>query len=126
MNKEKKNLEQIKVVDIKGEKFTLDMTKLTVSNYLAIEAEKQRLSGGKYFNFATTYLQNSHNAADLIDMIAIFRVLEPKIEEGLSTKNFETLSIFDIKELLIIFKKEVVKWYFEWMKLFNDPFEESD
>lgn len=117
------NLKSVKVITIKGEKFELDISKLTVDSFLKIEASKQILSRDEYYKLATTWLVSASNAANLVDMISIFRVLCPEIERCLSTKSFETLNIMDIQEILLVYVKEVAPWYNGWMKKFNSPFE---
>jgi len=122
----KKELEKIKIIEIKGERFTLDITKLTVNDFLSIEVEKQMLTLNQYGKLATTFFQDSTNAANLIDMIATFRVLNADIEKCVATKLFLTMNLFDTRELLKVYKKEVSPWYREWMKEFNDPFEDIE
>ena len=84
-----KDLERVKVIKIKNDSFSFDIANVSVQHFVAIEVEKQRLSKESYKDIAVTYFQDSLNAASLIEMIATFRVLEPKIEEGVATKNFE-------------------------------------
>jgi hypothetical protein len=120
------NLETKKVINIKGDNFTFDITKLSVQDFVAIEAEKQFLTSNQYAKIASSYLPDSFNAATLIDLIAICRVMNPKIEESLETKNFFKLNLFDTKDLLDIYKKEIGPWYRAWMNKFSDPFEEND
>jgi len=119
-------LERKKVIVINGDNFTLDITNLKVGDYIALETEKQRLSSSKYFELATTYLTNTLNAANLIDMIATFRILLPEIEKGIAAESFEKLNIIDTKELLKIYLKNVSPWYQSWMKEFNSPFEDEN
>ena len=122
----KEELERKKVIVINGDDFTLDITNLKVGDYIALETEKQRLSGSKYYELATTYFTNTLNAASLIDMIATFRVLLPDIEKSISAESFEKLNIIDTKELLKVYIKEVAPWYQSWMKEFNSPFEDEN
>lgn len=123
MNNQK--LEKIKIINIHGDKFTLDISTLTVDNFLKIEANKQLLSRNEYYKLATTWLVNAANAANLIDMISIFRVLNPEIEECLPV-SFEELNIMDIQEILLVYVRDVSSWYNGWMKLFNEPFESKE
>ena len=117
------NLERIKKIEIKGSSFTLDIANLSVSKLILIESEKQRLSKNEYQNIATTYFSDSLNAANLIDMIAIFRVLLPDVEKSILADSFEKLNIIDTKDLLSVYLKEVAPWYRSWMEEFNTPFE---
>ena len=124
-----KDLEKTKKITIKGDTFTFDIAEVSVNNFLTIEAEKQRLAAGSYAKIATSLLINSQNAANLIDMIAIFRTLKPEIEESVRTKDFSTLNMLDTKELLNVYLTEFFPWYVKWLKEFNSPFivkEEDD
>ena len=114
-----------KVIKIKGDTFTLDIANFKVSDFIALEAEKQRLSNSKYYDMSTTWFTNTLNAANLVDMIATFRVLLPEVEKSLN-ESFEKLNIIDAKDLLKVFMKEVSPWYLAWMKEFNSPFEDEN
>ena len=120
-----KKFERKIVVTIKNDQFTFDIADLEVGKFIAIEAEKQRLSSNEYHKIATTYFADSLNAASLIEMIAIFRVLVPSVEKGVIPKSFEKLNIIDTKDLLRIYVKEIAPWYRFWMKEFNAPFEDE-
>lgn len=120
------NLERKKNVTVKGDVFELDIAKLTVESLLLIESEKQRLSKSEYSNIATTYFPDSQNAASLIDMIAIFRVLLPDIEKSIASDLYEKLTIIDARDLLKVYLKDVAPWYRLWMKEFNTPFESDE
>jgi len=116
-----KKLERVKVIEIKGDKFTFDISKVSVNDYLTIENEKVRITSGGYSEIANSLTVNAFNAATIVDMIAIFRVLMPKIEDAIPVKDFSKLNIFDLKELLKIYKEEFSPWYSAWMKEFNSP-----
>ena len=118
-------LEQKKTINIKGDSFMFDITEFTVNDFLTIEAEKQRLSGGNYAKIATSLLINSSNAANLIDMIATFRTLNPNIENSVRTRDFSKLSMLDSKELLDTYVNDFLPWYTKWLKEFNVPFRED-
>lgn len=116
-------LSRTKVIKIKNDSFTLDISTFKVSDFITLEAEKQRLSNSKYYEMATTWFTNTLNAANLIDMIATFRTIMPSIEKGL-TESYENLNILDARELLKVYMKDVSPWYQAWMKEFNTPFED--
>lgn len=122
----KEGLEKIKIISIKGDSFTLDITKFSVDDFLAIEAEKQRLSTGKYYQIATTFFTNTLNAANLIDMVAVLRVLLPEIEKSIATQSFEKLNLMDSRELLLVYLSEIAPWYQAWMDEFNTPFKSKE
>jgi hypothetical protein len=116
------DLERTKVITIKGQTFVYDITRFRVADYLAMEVEKQRLTNSNYFAISTTYFVNTLNAANIIDMIATFRILFPEVEKCLGT-TYELLNIFDIKELLSVYVKEIAPWFKTWMDEFNQPLE---
>lgn len=121
------DLSKVLVIEIFGDKFELDITTLSVDDFLRIEALKQILSRNEYYKLATTWLSSAANAANIIDMISILRVMQPDIEKGLprQVNSFENLNFFDIQQLLIIYVKQVAPWFNGWMKFFNEPFEEE-
>lgn len=118
-----RDLERVKFIEVRGDKFKLDITTLSVAKFLQIETNKQVLSRNEYYQLATTWFTNTANAVNLIDMIATFRVLAPEIEKGLPVSFFEELNVLDTKEILQIYVKEVAPWYNGWMNEFNEPFE---
>ena len=122
MKEKIKELERVKVIMIEGDKFTFDISKISVNDYLTIENEKVRITNGGYSEIARSLTLNAFKAATIVDMIAIFRVLMPTIEDqAIATKDFSKLNIFDLKKLLNIYEKEFSPWYSAWMKEFNSP-----
>lgn len=118
---EKKELEKIKVIKIKNDTFTFDITKFSVDQYLEIEGMKIRISPN-YAEIARSPLTRAFTAASIIDMVSVFRVLMPTIEDSVPNKNFGTLCFLDTKELLNVFEKEFSPWFDSWMKEFDSPF----
>jgi hypothetical protein len=118
-------LQKTKSITIKGDVYTLDISKFTVNNFISLESEKQRISKSNYYQMATTWFSNTMMAANLVDMIATFRVLLPDLEKSLA-ESYEKLNLIDVKDVLQVYLKEVSPWYQEWMKEFNAPFEESE
>lgn len=114
--------EQTKTINIKGTSFKFDIKNFSVQDYLTIEADKQRISGGNYANIAVSPLINSRNAANLIDMIATFRTLNQDIENCVTGKDFSKLNMIDSKELLNVYINEFLPWYTKWLEEFNVPF----
>ena len=121
----KKELETTKVITIKGDKFTFDIKTVTVDQFLIIETEKQRISGGSYNQLVASNTVNAFNAATLIDMISIFRVLMPDIENSLPDKDFSKLSMVDTNELVVIYRDQFMSWYNQWQKVFNKPYNQD-
>jgi hypothetical protein len=126
MKKNSEVLEKIKIVKIKGETFTFDISKYDIRSHIALESEKQRLAGGQYFQMATTYFTNTLSAVNLIDMICVFRIFAPEIENCTTSKDFEKLSLLESKELYDIYIKNIALWYKQWMQIFEKPFETED
>ena len=118
---EKKELRKTKVIKIKNDTFTFDITKISVDHYLGSEDMKVRIAP-KYSEIARSPLTGAFMAANIVDMISVFRVLMPTIEDSVPNKNFGTLCFLDTKELLEIYTKEFSPWYNAWMKEFNSPF----
>jgi len=116
------NLERTKTITIKGDKFIFDISKVSINDYVLIMNEKIRITDGYYGKIATSPLMSSFNTANIVDMVATFRVLKPEIEKSVEGENFSTLNIFDAKELLEVYINEFSPWYSEWMKKFEAPF----
>ena len=112
-------------VTVQKETFELDITDLTVDGFVQIEKEKARMSNGNYPSLITSELVNAYNAGALIDMIVLFRFFNDRIEKSLSNKSFDKLTLFESKELLDVYKKQLSPWYYAWMKEFNSPFGED-
>lgn len=116
------NLERTKTITIKGDNFIFDIAKVSINDYVLIMNEKIRITDGYYGKIATSPLMSSFNTANIVDMVATFRVLKPEIEKSVEGENFSKLNIFDAKELLDVYINEFSPWYSEWMKKFESPF----
>jgi len=117
----KEKLERTKTITIKGDKFTFDISKVSIDHYILIMNEKVRITDGFYGKIATSPLLSSFNAANIIDMVATFRVLMPEIEKTVNGGDFSKLNIFDAKELINVYVKEFSPWYSAWMQEFESP-----
>ena len=121
MKEEKKSIERTKTITIKGSEFVFDIADVSVNDYIGITNEKIRITPN-YAKIATSPLMSAFNSANIIDMIATFRILKPEIEDAVHGKDFSQLNILDIKDLLDVYVKEFSPWYSSWMKEFESPF----
>lgn len=104
---------------IKGVKYTASFP--TVGDFLNIERYKMTLSASQYSAMVASGLFSAGQALDIIDMIAYFTVLIPKLKEDLKVETFSELDLLDSKELVDLYKGEFKPWVEEWMKLFSEP-----
>jgi hypothetical protein len=118
---EKNELSRTKVIKIKTDEFCFDIGKVSVDDYLAIEDLKIRIAPN-YIGIARSPLTGAFMAANIIDMVSVFRILMPTIEDSVPEQNFGKLCFLDTKELLEVYTKEFSPWYNTWMKEFNSPF----
>lgn len=93
----------------------------TVGEFLAIESNKVKLSGGSYSGMVRAGTVASNVALDIIDMVSTLEVLCPKLTENLKVKGIMELSMLDMKALIKDYNDQVRTWTQEWMDVFKDP-----
>ncbi len=119
-----KDLQTTKSIKIKGDTFVFDISKMTVDDFIKIEANKQYLALNLYTELSSGQTIGSLNATHLVGMIATFRILKPEIEKDcIPTGDFLKLSFMDTRELFAVYVKDFVPWFKKWSDEFNSPFE---
>ena len=98
-----------------GENRTIDYP--NVGQLLEIESKKMMLSNGTYSELNKTNTTSSKYILDLVDAMAHFTVLIPKL-----SKNLQVDTVYDLGG---IESKEVVKAYNEHFRPWYDPFAEE-
>ena len=97
----------------------------TVGQFIDIESEKVKCSDGQWGNFIKAGTLSGLRAIQVIECIAILTALCPKIIENLKTKSFLEIDAKDFIVLVKIYQKEILPWYSEWFKEFNDILKEE-
>jgi len=97
-----------------------------VGQVIDIEVKKSMYSARQYSYLALSNLKSSNYALDLIETIAIFTTLVPKLEEDLKVKSLFDLDLISIKELVDQYKKVFLPWYEGWKKIIQLDEEEVE
>lgn len=92
----------------------------TVGQYIDIETEKIDLASGKWSGLLTSRTVSAYRAIQLIECIAILKILCPKIFEDMKVSDYRDIDAIDFTLLLKLFTKEINPWYSDWFKEFND------
>ena len=87
----------------------------TIGEYLEIESRRMKLSNGTYSQMMRSILVSSGVAMDMIDMAATLSVLCPEIMKDLKTQSLLDLDLFDGKELMDAYNRDVKAWVDTWM-----------
>lgn len=90
-----------------------------VAQFIDIETTKARLSSDQYSKMAQIGTLMQIRALDYIDMVAYLTVLCPQLIKDLKAPIL-SLDIFDAKELLTVFKKDVEPWIGAWQGVLSE------
>jgi len=98
-----------------------------IGELLDIETKKAALANNMYGSLSLMNNHNSVYALDLIDMLAYFITLIPKLKDNLQGYNsILELSPIEAKPLLKAYKEEFLPWFEEWDKVINSREEEEE
>lgn len=97
-----------------------------VGQVIDIEVKKSMYSARQYSYLALSNLKSSNYALDLIETIAIFTTLIPKLEADLKVKTLFELDLISIKELVDQYKKVFLPWYEGWKQIIQLDEEEIE
>lgn len=103
------------VITVQGKNFNISFP--TNGQFIAMETEKIRLSGGTYYELMRyrSYSVNAIWTLDLIDAIVFYKILCPELID-LAVVKLEDIHLEDFEELLKIYKEEISPWYVKWLK----------
>lgn len=85
-----------------------------VGQMIDIESRKATLSSGQYKSMVSAGNRLSNMALDYIDMVSTFGVLIPNFIKDMTVDIF-TLDLEKGRELIKVYKKEVLPFITEWM-----------
>jgi len=91
----------------------------TVGQVIDIESTKSKLSNGTYGDLVRAGTITAGTALDQIDMFSYFSILCPDLIADLKVSRYQDLDIFDAKELLLVYRKDVLPWVAEWQKVLS-------
>jgi len=121
-------------MDIKNRKLTFtvkentyDITHPTVGQYFDIESQKSFLSKGQYGSMLDSSTQIAYDAIELINIVAILKVLCPKLIEDIGLKNLriEDIDALDFKVTRKVYREHIQPWYDNWYKLYSGKGEDE-
>ena len=100
---------------------TYSVTYPTVGQYFAIEAQKSMLSAGQYGGMVDSPMKITYDAIELINIVAILKVLCPQFAKDLSinVNKIEDIDAIDFKEVCKVYREYIQPWYENWYKLYS-------
>lgn len=103
---------------IKGEKFTVEFP--NIGKLIDIESLKQAMTNNRYGAMAASGIASMYHALDAVDAIVFFQVVCPSVLLFLRAKDFSSLSQETSKELVEVYKDQILPWYSGVMKELYD------
>lgn len=103
---------------VKGEKFTVQFP--NVGQLIDIESLKQAMTNNRYGAMAASGITSMYHALDAVDAIVFFQVVCPSILLFLRVKDFSSLPQETSKELVEVYKQQILPWYSDIMKELYD------
>jgi len=99
----------------------------TVGQYFAIEAQKSMLSAGQYGGMVDSPMKITYDAIELINIVAILKVLCPNFTKDLSVNvsKIEDIDAIDFRETCKVYRETIQPWYENWYKLYSGQGEEN-
>lgn len=86
-----------------------------------IELMKSQIGAGNYDTLRFSQNPLFQRQANIIDMIATFSVLIPKLKENLNVKSFFDLEEEHTTELHKVYEEQFVPWFVEIRTAINNP-----
>lgn len=102
-------IERKKTFTFLGEKVTVTFP--NVGQMIDLESLKQSLTGNKYGAMAASGVRSAFYALDMVDALAFFEVLCPRIRRMMQVKNLAELSPERMKIVVDAYKEHVQPWY---------------
>lgn len=95
-----------------------------VGQLIDIESLKNSLTMGKYGQFAASGVKSMYFILDVVDTIAFMTVMCPKLKNFItdedSDKDYTQMKPETVKELVMVYKKQILPWYSNILKfLYN-------
>lgn len=92
-----------------------------VGQMIDIESLKNSLTMGKYGQFAASGVKSMYFILDVVDTIAFMTVMCPKLKNFItdedSDKDYTQMKPEIVKELVMVYKKQILPWYSNILKL---------
>ena len=86
-----------------------------VGQIIDIDSMKQALSSNRYGNMAASGVVSAYFALDLIDAISFLTIVCPDVQRYFDIKNYTTMQIDEINEIVRAYTEQIRPWYDETM-----------
>jgi hypothetical protein len=107
-------LQRQKTFDFESNKITVTFP--NVGQMIDMESLKQSLTGNRYGTMSASGVKSMFFALDMVDAIAFFETMCPKIRRILGVKTLAELSPEDMVPVVKAYKQHVAPWYNELLK----------
>lgn len=116
-------MERIKNFVFKNQEYQIEVP--TVGQYIDIENQKIVQSNGNWGDLIKSSTMSALRSVQIIECISILKVLCPKLFENFKVRSYKEIDAIDFVELLSLYTKEILPWYSDWFKNFNEVIVES-
>lgn len=116
-------MERIKNFIFKNQEYSIEVP--TVGQYIDIENQKIVQSNGNWGDLIKSSTMSALRSVQIIECISILKVLCPKLFENFKVHSYKEIDAIDFIELLSLYTKEILPWYSDWFKNFNEIIIES-
>lgn len=86
-----------------------------VGQIIDLESMKQALTNSRYGQMAASGVASMYYALDLVDAIAFYHVVIPEVAKYYDIKNYASMEVDKIKDLLDAYQKDIKPWFSETM-----------
>lgn len=101
-------------------KFTIGKKTFTanfpnIGQLIDLESLKQALTGNRYGQMAASGITSMYYALDLVDAISFYQIVIPEVAKYYDIRNYTTLQIDDMQDLMDAYKNEIKPWFDQTM-----------
>ena len=82
-----------------------------VGQIIDLESMKQALTNSRYGQMAASGIASMYYALDLVDAIAFYHVVVPEVAKYYDIKNYASMEVDKIKDLLDAYQKDIKPWF---------------
>lgn len=82
-----------------------------VGQIIDLESMKQALTNSRYGQMAASGIATMYYALDLVDAIAFYHVVVPEVAKYYDIKNYASMEVDKIKDLLDAYQKDIKPWF---------------
>ena len=86
-----------------------------VGQIIDLESMKQALTDSRYGQMAASGIASMYYALDLVDAIAFYHVVVPEVAKYYDIKNYASMEVDKIKDLLDAYQRDIRPWFNETM-----------